>query len=51
MKQNKQSKIIYLRKILQDNSKLDIEKEVARKELLKILGGKDGDNKKTKEVF
>ena len=33
-----QSKIIYLRKTLQDNSKSDIEREIARKELLKILG-------------
>ena len=36
-----QSKIIYLRKTLQDNSKSDIEREIARKELLKILGEVD----------
>ena len=38
MKPNKQSTIIYLRKILQDNSKSEIEKQAARKQLLKILG-------------
>jgi len=45
MKPNKQSKIIYLRVILQDNSKSNLEKEIARKELLKILGS--GDNART----
>jgi len=36
-----ESKIIYLRAILKDNSKSELEKEVARKELLKILGEVD----------
>ncbi|HUS50259.1 MAG TPA: hypothetical protein VMZ91_08830 [Candidatus Paceibacterota bacterium] len=33
--------ITQLRKTLQDNSKSDIERETARKELLKILGERD----------
>ncbi len=36
-----QNKIIYLRAILQDKSKSAIEKDVARKELLEILGEDD----------
>jgi len=37
MKITKQSKIIYFRKIMQDKTKDKIEKENARKELLKLL--------------
>ena len=37
--------ITQLRKTLQDNSKSDAEREIARKELLKILGS--GDNART----
>lgn len=45
MNPNNQSKIIYFRTILKDKSKSDIEREVARKELLEILGS--GDNGRT----
>ena len=37
MEITKQSKIIYFRKILQDKTKNQIERETARKELLKLL--------------
>jgi len=37
METTKQSKIIYYRRILEDKTKSNIERENARKELLKLL--------------
>jgi len=37
MKQNKQSLIIYFRKILENKDNSEIDRENARKELLKLL--------------